>query len=69
MGARGRVVKVVDFERLALYRRGFKSRQGLWILSCEETIQLAYRMSVVLLGCPFVPEIMHGRTPEVFFHQ
>jgi hypothetical protein len=24
---------------------------------------------VVLLGCPFVPEIMHGRAPEVFIHQ
>jgi hypothetical protein len=24
---------------------------------------------VVLLGCPFVPEIMHGRAPEVFLHQ
>jgi hypothetical protein len=26
-------------------------------------------MSVVLLWCTFVPEIMHGRTPEVFIHQ
>jgi hypothetical protein len=25
-------------------------------------------MSVVLLGCPFVPEIMHGRALEVFLH-
>jgi hypothetical protein len=24
---------------------------------------------VVLLRCPFLPEIMHGRTPEVFLHQ
>jgi hypothetical protein len=24
---------------------------------------------VVLLRCPFVPEIMHGRAPEVFLHQ
>jgi hypothetical protein len=26
-------------------------------------------MSVVLLRCPFVLEIMHGRAPEVFLHQ
>jgi hypothetical protein len=25
--------------------------------------------SVVLLRCPFVPEIMHRRAPEVFLHQ
>jgi hypothetical protein len=24
---------------------------------------------VVLLRYPFVPEIMHGRAPEVFLHQ
>jgi hypothetical protein len=38
-GVRGRVVKVVDFNP---HRCGFESRQGLWILSCEEAIQLAY---------------------------
>jgi hypothetical protein len=63
------VAKVVDFKPLALHRCGFKSRQGLLILSCEEAIQLAYGTSVVLLRCPFVPEIMHGRAPEVFLHQ
>jgi hypothetical protein len=63
------VVKVVDFKPLAPYRCGFDSRQGLWILSCEEAIQLAYP-SVVLLRCPFMPEIIHGRAPaEVFLHQ
>jgi hypothetical protein len=54
---------------LAPHRCGFESRQGLWILSCEEAIQLAYGTSVVLLRCPFVPEIMHGKAPEVFLHQ
>jgi hypothetical protein len=68
-GVRGRVVKVVDFKPLAPHRCGFESRQGLWILSFEEAIQLAYGTSVVLLRCPFVPEIMHGRAPEVFLHQ
>jgi hypothetical protein len=63
------VVKVVDFKPLALHRCGFESRQGLWILSCEEAIQLAYGTSVVLLRFPFVPEIIHGRAPEVFLHQ
>jgi hypothetical protein len=66
-GVRGRVVKVVDFKPLAPHRCGFESR--LWILSCEEAIQLAYGTSVVILRCPFVPEIMHGRAPEVFLHQ
>jgi hypothetical protein len=63
------MVKVVDFKPLAPHRCGFESRQGLWILSCEEAIQLAYGTSVVLLRCLFVPEIMHGRAPEVFLHQ
>jgi hypothetical protein len=54
---------------LALHRCWFESQQGLWNLSCEEAIQLAYRTSVVLLRSPFVPEIMHGRAPEVFLHQ
>jgi hypothetical protein len=54
---------------LAPHRCGFESRPGLWILSCEVAIQLAYGTSVVLLRCPFVPEIMHGRAPEVFLHQ
>jgi hypothetical protein len=67
-GVRGRDVKVVDFKPLAPHRCGFESRQGLWILSCVEAIQLAYGTSVVLLRCPFVPEIMHGRAPEVFLH-
>jgi hypothetical protein len=63
------VVKVVDFKPLAPHRCGFESRQGLWFLSYREAIQLAYITSLVLLRCPFVPEIMHGRAPEVYFHQ
>jgi hypothetical protein len=30
--------------------------------------KLAYGNSVVLLKCPFVPEIIHERAPEVFLH-
>jgi hypothetical protein len=63
------VVKVVDFKPLVPHLCGFESRQGLWILSCEEAIQLAYGTSMVLVVYPFVPEIMHGRAPEVFLHQ
>jgi hypothetical protein len=63
------VVKVVDFKPLAPHRCGFESRKGLWILSFEEAIQLAYGTSVVLLRCPIVPIIMHGRASEVFLHQ
>jgi hypothetical protein len=40
---------------------GFKSRQRLWILSCEEAIQVAYGMSVVLLRPLFMPEIRHRK--------
>jgi hypothetical protein len=63
------MVKVVDFKPLALHHCGFESRQGLGILSCEEAIQLAYGTSLVLLRCPLMSEIMHGRAPEVFLHQ
>jgi hypothetical protein len=69
LGVSGRVAKVVDFKPLAPHRSGFESLQGLWILLLEEAIQLDYGTSVVLLRCPFVPEIMHGRAPEVFLHQ
>jgi hypothetical protein len=69
MVVRGRVVKVVDFKPLSPHHCGLESLQGLWILSCEEAIQLAYGTSVVLLRYTFVPEIMHGRAPEVFLHQ
>jgi hypothetical protein len=65
IGVRGQVVKVVDFKPFAPHHCGFGSGQGLWILSCDEAIQLAYGTSVVLLRCPFMPEIMHRRAPEV----
>jgi hypothetical protein len=32
-------------------------------------VRTIFRTSVVLLRCPFVPEIMHGRAPDVFLHQ
>ena len=39
-----------------------ESCQGHWILSCEEAIQPGYRMLVVLLWCPIVPDIMQRCT-------
>jgi hypothetical protein len=42
-------VKVVEFKPLAPHSCGFESRQGLWIISCEEAIKLAYETSVILL--------------------
>jgi hypothetical protein len=58
-------VAIILINPLAPYRCGFEYRQGLWILSCEEAIQLAYGTSVVLLRFPFVPKIMYVRAPEV----
>jgi hypothetical protein len=46
-----------------------ESRQGLWIISCEEAILLAYWTSVVQLRYQFVPEIMQDRAPEVLLHK
>jgi hypothetical protein len=65
------VVKVVDFKPLGLHHCGFESQRGLWILVCEEVIQSAYGMLVVLLWCLFMSKkiIMHGRVPDVFLHQ
>jgi hypothetical protein len=68
-GVHGLMVKVVDFKPLAPHLYRFETGQGLWILTCEEAIQLAYGTSVVLLRCLFMPEIMHRRAPEVFLHQ
>jgi hypothetical protein len=56
----GWVVMVINFKPLALDRCSFESRQGIWMLSWKEAIELAYRTSVVLLRCLFVPEIMKG---------
>jgi hypothetical protein len=53
-GVCGLVVKVVDFKPLVPHRCGLKSSQGLWTLSCEETIQLVYGTSVVLLRCSYL---------------
>jgi hypothetical protein len=63
------VVKVVDFKPLAPHCCKVRFPTGTWIFSCEEAVQLAYGMSMVLFRCPFVPEIMHRRASEVFLHQ
>ena len=51
-GVCGRVVRVVDLESLAPV--GSNPARDVWILSCEEAIQLAYGTSVVLLRFPLV---------------
>jgi hypothetical protein len=58
------VFKFVRLKPLAIHCCGFESRKGLWVLSCEEAIQLAYRMSVLLLRWLFVSELMHGGAPR-----
>jgi hypothetical protein len=59
----------VDFKPLALHHCGFESHQVLWILSCEEAIQLAYGTLVVLLRCMSMLKILHGCAPKFFLHQ
>ena len=61
--------RVADLESLTSQGCEFESHQGLWILSCEEAFQLAYRTSVVLLRCSLLPEIMPKGAPKVFLHQ
>ena len=43
--------------QLAPHRLWVQIPPGTWILSCEEAMQIAYRI---------VPEIMHGREPVIF---
>jgi hypothetical protein len=62
-------LRLLTSNDLPLTAVGSNPDRDFGILSCEEDIQLAYGMSVVLLRCPFVPEIMHGWAPEVFLHQ
>jgi hypothetical protein len=62
-------IRSLTSNHLPLTAVGSNLDRKIWILSCEEAIQLAYEMSVVLLRCPIVPEIMHGRAPEVFLQQ
>ena len=50
------VVRLIGLESLASHCCGFESCQRLLIFSCEEIIQPAYRMSVVLLVCLLVAE-------------
>jgi hypothetical protein len=47
----------------------FKSSRGLWILSCEEAIQLAYGTLVILLTMLVGPKIMQWGSIAVFFYQ
>jgi hypothetical protein len=62
------VVKVVDFKLLAPHHCGFETWQGLWILSCEEAIQLAYGTWVVLLRCLFMQSTWRLSAPVKMEH-
>ena len=64
-GVRGQVIRAGYLESLTPHNCGFVSRRGIWILSCQKAIQLAYGTSVVLLRCPIVPEITRGFSPQV----
>ena len=62
------MVRVVD---LPFAAAGLNPASDFGYFSCEEAIQLAYGMSVVLLWCLLVNEIMlrvRG-APKVFLHQ
>ena len=67
-GVHGHVVRFIDFDSLATHHGWFESPKGFYILLCEEVIQLhvAYRMSVVLLSCLLILEILHEVEPRRF---
>jgi hypothetical protein len=68
MGVRDRVVwlRSLILNNLPLTAVGLNPDRGFGFCSSAEAILLANGTSVVLLRCPFVPEIIHGRAPEVF---
>lgn len=52
MGHPWPVVRVIDFRSVVhITTVGFQSCLGLWILSCQVAIQLAYGESMVLFSC------------------
>jgi hypothetical protein len=65
------VVKVVDFKvsnHLPLTAVGSNPNREFGFFHVRK-LSGSLGTLVVLLSCPFVPEIMHGRAPEVFLHQ
>ena len=64
---RGREVRVLDLESFAHRRFGFESQTGtlpgsfVW----GSYPAIVYGTSVVLLGCPLVPAIMHVRSSSI----
>jgi hypothetical protein len=59
-------LRLLTSNHLPLTAVGLNPDRDFWVLSCEEAIQLAYRKSMVLLRCLFVPEIVHRMAPQVF---
>jgi hypothetical protein len=62
-------LRLLTSNHFALHCCEFDNQQGLWILSCEEAIQLAYRNVHDSTKVPVEPEIMLGMALEVFIHQ
>ena len=66
----GQGARVVYFESLAPDCFEFESCQRVWILLCDEAIQLAFGMSVVLhVHACALNNTLRGVWPEVFPHQ
>ena len=53
-------LETMNQNHLPLNTVGSNSNQGLWILSCEETIQLVYGTSVILFRCLLVSEFRNN---------
>jgi hypothetical protein len=51
------MVKVVDLKPFAFLTKGTSCAREFGCFSNEEAIKLANGTSMVLFGCPFVPEI------------
>lgn len=70
-GLRGRVVTIVDFKSLAHHRCMFESHKGFEISSGDGATQMTCGGSVVLPGCPYVPDILlewaSGVSPSITY--
>jgi hypothetical protein len=61
----GHPLRLLASNHLPLTAVGSNPDRDFRFFHMRKDIQLAYGTSVVLLRCPFVPEIIHGRAPEV----
>lgn len=61
--------KSLTSNHLSLIGESSNLVRAFLILSCVVSIHLAYGTKVILLRCPIVHEIMHGRISEVYFQR